>query len=87
MWILPDLLGKGSILYVYIEVKKMKKVFSVLSMLVLVSSLAVFTSCEQLGLTSSKSDDNTIGLLLLLGLSTKSQASGFFVTIPSGVAK
>ena len=67
----------------------MKRILKYALVILLATGFALSTGCEQLGL-SKKEDDNS--LLLLLGLAALqnqggSSGSGFFVTIPAGVAK
>ena len=66
----------------------MRHIIKMTTILLITGSLFLSMGCEQLGLGSDKKDDNT-GLLLLLGLAASqgSSSSGFFVTIPNGVAK
>ncbi|MCB1173289.1 MAG: hypothetical protein KDK39_06990 [Leptospiraceae bacterium] len=67
----------------------MKRVIYVLMALLFVGSLLMAAGCEQLGFGKDDNDDETTGLLLLLGLASRNTttSSGFFVTIPNGVAK
>ena len=64
--------------------KRIKQTLTIMMMLIFLAGIG----CEQLGL-GKKDDDNDMWLLLL-GLAWLNQpapTSGFFVTIPYGVAK